>query len=116
MGVVAGDAIGPLVQAGFPDHHRTRLVELFDDGRVEVGHEIGHEFRADRRRDAFRIEEVFGGVRDAVQRTAVLAGGDLGLRVPGLPQSVLFGDGNERVQRGLTLLDRSQRLTRQINR
>ena len=57
--------------------------------RVGVGHAIAKRLGALRRRDARGVEQVLHAIRNAVQRTAVPARGDLGVGRARLPQRVV---------------------------
>ena len=61
-------------------HHRAGVVEPSDHRGVRRGDAVAERLSAVGGRNVFRIEQVFHAVRDAVQRAAVFAGGDLCIR------------------------------------
>ena len=54
---------------------------------------------------AFDGEEVFGSPGDAVERAAVVAGGEFAVGGGGLREGALFGEGDDEVQRGVVALE-----------
>ena len=108
--IVARDAVGPFMQTGLADHHGSGGGQLLDDGAVEIGDEVVHDLRTDGGLDALGVEEIFGGVRNAVELAAVVARLDFLLGLPRLCEGVFGGDGDEGVQAGLPFFDEVQQV------
>ena len=66
-------------EAQLRDEHRAGLGEPAHDRGVRGRHAVAERLGAVGRGDAGRVEQVLHAVRDAVQRTAVLPGRDLGV-------------------------------------
>src|SRR5262249_17375958 len=75
-GVAIAHAAGQLDHRSFADQDGTDAVEMFDDSRVIVEDLIRVRLRAPGARYSFDGEKIFGGVRNAVERTAIVAAGD----------------------------------------
>ncbi len=66
-------------------------VEAFGDGGVDGGDAVLEGFGAIRGGDVRGVEEVFGSPGDAVEGTAVVSGGNLGVGLLGLREGVVAG-------------------------
>ena len=78
------------------DEHRAGLVQPAHDRGVRRRHAIAERLGAVGRRDVLRVEQILHAVRDAVQRTAVLAGGDLGVGLLRARERVVPRDRDDR--------------------
>src|ERR1019366_7157285 len=91
-------------QTQLSNQHRTGTVKALDNGRVLRGYAISKRLGAIGCRNARRVEKIFGSPRDAMQRTAILAGCDFPVSVLGLCKRVLAGGRDDATQLGIELL------------
>ena len=94
--------------AQFGDEHGAGLMQAVDHGGVLGRHAIAVWLGAVGGRDAGGIDQIFGAPRDAVQRTAILAGSDLQVRLFGLRQGQVAGERDHAAQLGVEALDAVQ--------
>jgi hypothetical protein len=110
------DAVSELVQIELAETDRARGRKLLDHGGIPIGHVVFVKARAGRGADTAREEQVFIGDRNAVQRPARTAAGELGIGRGGLRQRELFRDGEERIQLGVAAADAGQGIRGQLDR
>ena len=99
-----------LVQVRLADDDGAGLAQLRDRRRVATGDvALAHARRRSRRR-APDVEEILDRHRHAVQRTAVVSGRQLAVRLARLPPRLVRHDEDERVQARVVGLDAPQAL------
>jgi hypothetical protein len=91
------EAAGELDHGRFAEQHGAGFGQSLDDGRVFGQLLFRQRRRAPRRRIPADREQIFGGVRDAVQRAAPIAGGDLVGRAVRLMEREVARDRDPRV-------------------
>ena len=84
--------IGPLRHLEFSERHRAGALEPIDDGRVERRYELRVDRRAARGRRKCRVAQVLQPDRNAMQRSAPDALGDLAVVFPCLRHGPLRQD------------------------
>ena len=77
-------------------------------GGVFGGNALAEDFRPAGGADARGVDQVLGAVGNAVQRAAVVPGGNLLFGAAGFTQSEIGADGNERMQFRIERLDAFQ--------
>ena len=90
------------------DEHGACLVESAHDHRVRSRHAIAERFGAVGGGDVLRVEQVLHAVRDAVQRAAILPGGDLGIRRFARASACSLRDRDDRAELRIEPLDATQ--------
>jgi hypothetical protein len=90
------------------DQHGARLVQALDHGGVLRGHAIAVRLGAVGGRDAGGIDQILGAPRDAVQRAAILSGGDLHVGLFGLRQRQVARERDDAAQLGVEALQAVQ--------
>jgi hypothetical protein len=80
-----------LAHREFRDQHRARLAEPLDDRCVMIGNLLAERRHPPRRANALGGEQVFGAPGNAMQWSAIAAGGDLAVGLRGLFERQLFG-------------------------
>ena len=99
-----------LVQVGLADEHRAGLPQMGDGRRVALGDvALAHARRRGGRRAA-DVEQILDRDRHAVQRSAVVAGGELAVGVARLLPRLVGHDQDEGVQPRVVRLDPPQAL------
>ena len=88
--------------------HRTRRMQTFHNHSVLRGHAVSQRLGAIGRRNSGCIEKIFCSPRDAMQRTAVLSGGDLGVGLFSLSEREVTCQGDDAAQFGIELLQTLQ--------
>ena len=97
------------MEVGLADEHGARLTQMRDRGRIAI--RGGAAVKDLRRRCGGRpadVHQVFHRDRHAVQRTAIVAGLQLGVQFVRLPPRRVRHDENERVQSRVVGLDAPQ--------
>jgi hypothetical protein len=97
-----------VVKVRFADEDGPGLAKMRDGGRVALRHVPFAHARRGRSRHATDVEQVFDRDRDAVQRAAIGAGGELLIGFARLPQRVVGHHRDERVQPRVVRLDAAQ--------
>ncbi len=106
--VLVGRPERELVQVGLADEHRAGLAQVGDRRRIAFGDVAVAHARRRGRRHAADVEQVLDRDRHAVQRTAVVAGGQLLIGLARLPQRLVGHHEDERVQPRVVGLDAAQ--------
>ena len=75
----------------FRNQHRARIVQPAHDCRVGLRHAVAEGFSSVSGGNILGVEEILYAIGDAMQRTAVLTGGDLGIGNPGARDRMVFG-------------------------
>ena len=83
-------------------------MQAVDHGGILGRHAIAVGLGAVGGRDPGGIHQILGAPRDAVQRAAILAGGDLQVRLLGLRQGQVAGERDDAAQLGVEALDAVQ--------
>jgi hypothetical protein len=95
---------------------RTGSFQPRDDGRVEVGHEVGKDLRTRHGANAPRVTEVFHRDGHAMERPAVPAGRNLGIRAPSTRERSVGHDGDVALQASVHRGDSVEQLSCQVQR
>ena len=114
--ILVGRAERELVQVGLAQEDRTGLAKMRDRRAVARGDMPVADARRRRRRDAAHVEQVLDRDRDAVQRAAIAAGGDLTVGVLRLTARFVGRHADERVQPAVVGLDPLQTLVGDLRR
>ena len=98
------EAAGKFDHRRFADQDGAHVIQVIDHGGVVVEDLIGERFRAPGCGDILDGEQVFGGVRNAVKRAAIVAAMDFFFGGLGLFHRESFGDAGVGVEPGAELL------------
>ena len=92
-------------EAELGDHHRAGLVQAMDHGGILVGHAVAERLGAPGGAHAGGVQQVLAAPGHAVQRSAVLAGGNLAVGLPCLFQCLFLHQRDHAQQLGVMALD-----------
>src|SRR5579883_2477184 len=92
-------------EAEFGDEDRAGSVEAFHDGCVLFGDAVAKRFGAVGGGNAGGVEEILAAPGNAVERSAVLAGGDFSVGLLGLLESKVFRQRDNAAEFGIVFLE-----------
>ena len=107
-GILVGRSEGELVEIRFANEDRSRLTQCGNRGGVGISHVVLPHTRCGCGCRAADVKQILDGDRHAVQGTAILASGDLAIRLPCLCARLVLKDGDEGVERSIALGDALQ--------
>ena len=105
MRIVIADAVGELVQRGLADKNGSCIAQFLDHSGIVVGHEVGENLGPRSSANALRIDQIFEANRDAVQRAAIFALGNIAFGLARLLPCEIRGHSPKGVQARIELLD-----------
>ncbi len=105
IAVDAGAAVGELHGLGLAEQDHSGAGETRHRRRVVVGDVVGEQPRAGGGRQAAHVEEILGGVGDAVQRSQILARLERRLCRPGRGERAVGADDLEGAEARIQRLD-----------
>ena len=111
-GILVRRAERELVQVGLADEDGSRVAEPGDDGAVVGGDVSLAHARGGRRRHAAQVDDVLQRERHAVERPAVVPARELRVSLPRLRQRLIRQNGDESVDRRVSLGDPIEALCR----
>ena len=114
MRIGGRNAVSEFVQPCLAYRDSARGIELFNNTRVVIGHEISVNLRTSGRPYALSEDQIFVGDRNAVQRSAVRALREFGIHIRRPLLSHIAGNGDKGVQLWVELVDAVQALARQF--